>query len=84
MDMSSQRTMGVVLLGSQGRRTLEDVDVAAIVLPDTHQFLSIYARWHSVEPAVAQGSLEVSVERLEAQVDGMPHDDWYEYICMNT
>jgi hypothetical protein len=22
----------------------------------------------------------VSVERLEAQVDGMPHDDWYEYI----
>jgi hypothetical protein len=28
-----------------------------------------------VKPAVAQGSLEASVERVEAQVDGMPHDD---------
>jgi hypothetical protein len=26
-------------------------------------------------PAVARGSLEALVERVEAQVDGMPHDN---------
>jgi hypothetical protein len=46
-----------------------------IVLLDAQYFLPISACWHSVKPTVAQGSLEASVERVEAQVDGMPHDD---------
>jgi hypothetical protein len=60
---------------SQSRRTLQVVDVVAIILPDAHQLLPIFARWHSAVPMVAQGLLEVSLEGLEAQVDRRPHDD---------
>jgi hypothetical protein len=67
--------MGVVLPRSRSRRTLENDDVARIVLPDAHQLLPIFAKWHSAKPTFAQGSLEASVERVEAQVDGKPHDD---------
>jgi hypothetical protein len=56
-------------------RTLEAIDVVVIVPPDINQFLPIFARWHSAVPIVAQGSLEASVERVKAQVDGKPHDD---------
>jgi hypothetical protein len=27
-------------------------------------------------PTVARGLLEISMERVEAHVDGKPHDDW--------
>jgi pyruvate/2-oxoglutarate/acetoin dehydrogenase E1 component len=57
------------------RRTLEVVDDAVIVLPDAHRSLSIFARWYSMVSTVARDSLEASVERVEAHVDGMPHDD---------
>jgi hypothetical protein len=60
---------------SQNRSTLDAVDVALIVMLDIHQFLPISTRWHSTKPAVAQGSLEESVERVEAQVDEMPYDN---------
>jgi hypothetical protein len=60
---------------SQSRRTLESVGDAMIVLPGAHRSQPTFARWHSTVPTVAQGSLEVSVERVETQVDGMPHDD---------
>jgi hypothetical protein len=60
---------------SRSRRTLEAVDDAVIVLPDAHQLLPIFALWHSVKLAVTQGSLEASVERVEAKVDGMPHNN---------
>jgi hypothetical protein len=60
---------------SQGRRTLEAVDVVPNVLPNAHRLLPTFARWHSTVPTVARGSLEASVEKMEAQVDGMSHDD---------
>jgi hypothetical protein len=60
---------------SQSRRTLEAVDEAVIVLSSTHRLLPTFARWHSAVPAVVRGSQEVSVERVEAQVNRMPHDD---------
>jgi hypothetical protein len=60
---------------SQSRRTLEIVDKAVIVMPSAHRLLLTFARWHSAVPTVARGSLEVSVERVEVQVDGMSHDD---------
>jgi hypothetical protein len=39
--LPSQRTLEVGFLRSRSRWTLEAVDVAVIVLPDTHQFLPI-------------------------------------------
>jgi hypothetical protein len=75
VDPLPQQTPEVVLPRSQSRRTLEIVDEVVIVLPDAHRLLPTFVRWHSVVPAVARGSLEASVERVEAQVDGMPHDD---------
>jgi hypothetical protein len=60
---------------SQSRRILEAVDETAIVLPGAHRLLRTIAQWHSTVPVVARGSLEASVERVEAQVDGMSHDD---------
>jgi hypothetical protein len=60
-----------VLPRSQCRRTLEAVDEIVIVLTGS----STIAQWYSAVPVVSQGSLEASVERMEAQVDGMPHDD---------
>jgi hypothetical protein len=62
---------------SHGRRTLEFIDDAAIILPDAHQLLPTFTRWHSVVPTVARDSLEVSVERVEVQVDGLSHDDGF-------
>jgi hypothetical protein len=75
VGLSSWRTLEVALPRSRSRRTLEAVDVAVIVLPDIYQFLPISAWWHSVKSAVAHGWLEASMERVETQVDGMPHDD---------
>jgi hypothetical protein len=60
---------------SQSRRILVAIDEIMIVLPDTHRLLPTFARWHSAVPTVSQGSLEASVERVQAQVDGMPRDD---------
>jgi hypothetical protein len=60
---------------SQGRRTFEVVDVVVIVLFDAHRLLSTFARRHSAVPTVARGSLEVLVERVEVQSDGMPDDE---------
>jgi hypothetical protein len=60
---------------SRGRRILEAINVAVVVLPDAHRLLPTFARWHSLVPTVARGPLEVSVERVEAQVDRMSHDD---------
>jgi hypothetical protein len=60
---------------SQSRRTLEAVDDVVIVLLVIHRLLSTFARWHLMVPAVAQGSLVVPMERVEAQLDGMSHDD---------
>jgi hypothetical protein len=60
------------LTRSQSRRTLESVGDTVTVLLGAHRSRSTFARWHSTVPTVARGSLEVSVE---AQVDGMPHDD---------
>jgi hypothetical protein len=56
--------------------TLEVVDVVVIVIvmPDAHRSLSIFARWHSTVPTVARGLLEVSMERVEEQVDVMLHN----------
>jgi hypothetical protein len=51
------------------------IDVAVIVLPDIHQLLPIFTRWHSAVPTVAQGSLEALVQRVEAQVDGKLPDE---------
>jgi hypothetical protein len=45
------------------------------ILPDAHRLLATFARWHSAVPTVSRGSLEASVETVEAQVDGMSHDD---------
>jgi hypothetical protein len=75
VDPSPRQTLEVVLPRSQSRRILVAIDEITIVLPDTHRLLPTFARWHSAVPAVAQGSLEVLVERVEAQVDGMPHND---------
>jgi hypothetical protein len=55
-------------------RTLEVVDVV-IVLLDTHQLLPNFAGWYLPVPTFARGLLEASMERVEAQVDGMLHDD---------
>jgi hypothetical protein len=60
---------------SRGRKNFEAVEDVVIVLPNAHRLLQTYARWHSAVPTVARGSLEASVERVEAQVDGMSHDD---------
>jgi hypothetical protein len=60
---------------SQSRRTPEAIDDTMIVLPGAHQLLPNIARWHSMVPTVVRGLLEASVERVEAQVDEMPHDD---------
>jgi hypothetical protein len=60
---------------SQDRRTLESVGDAVIVVAIAHQSRPTFARWHSMAPTVARGSLEVSVERVEAQVGVMPHND---------
>jgi hypothetical protein len=57
---------------SRGRRTLESVDDAAIVLPNAQQLLPTFARWHSAVPTVGRGPLE---ELMEAQVDGIPYND---------
>jgi hypothetical protein len=70
-----QHTLEVVSPRSQSRRTPEAVDEAAIVLPVAHQLLPTFAQWHLTVPAIARGSLEVPVERVEAQVDGMSQDD---------
>jgi hypothetical protein len=56
-------------------RTLEAIDEATIVLLVVHRLLPTFARWHLMVPAVARGSLDAPVERMEAQVDGMSHDD---------
>jgi hypothetical protein len=64
--------MEVVLPRSRGRRIVEAI---MNVLPDIHQFLPISSSRHLVKPTAARGSLEASVERVEAQVDGMSHDD---------
>jgi hypothetical protein len=74
-DLSPQQTPEVVLPRSQSRRTLEIIDEVAIVLPDAHRLLLTFAQWHSAVLAVARGSLEASVGRMEVQVDGMSHDD---------
>jgi hypothetical protein len=63
------------LLRSQSRRTLEAVDEAMIVLPGAHRLLPTFAPWHLTVPAVARSSLEAPVGRLEAQMDGMSHND---------
>jgi hypothetical protein len=60
---------------SQSRRTLSAVDEVVIVLLVNHRLLSTFARWHLMVPAIARGSLEAPVERVEAQVDGMSLDD---------
>jgi hypothetical protein len=60
---------------SQNRRTLGTVDEAAIVLLVIHLLLPTSARWHLTVPIVARDSLEVSVEKMEAHVDRMSHDD---------
>jgi hypothetical protein len=60
---------------SQSRRTLEAIDEAAIALPVAHRLLPTFTRWHLTVPAVARGSLEAPVGRVDAQVDGMSHDD---------
>jgi hypothetical protein len=59
----------------RGRRNFEAADGAASVLPNIHQFLPTFARWHSMKLTAAEGSLEASVKRAEAQVDGVFHDD---------
>jgi hypothetical protein len=56
-------------------RTLGAVDEAVIVLLVVHRLLPTFAQWHLMVPAVAQGSLEALVERVEAQVDGMSLND---------
>jgi hypothetical protein len=55
--------------------TLEIVDEVVIVLPSAHRLLLTFARWHSAVLAVARGSLEASMGRMEVQVYGMSHDD---------
>jgi hypothetical protein len=60
---------------SQSRRTLEIVDETAIVLPGAHRLLLTFARWHLAVLAIARGSLEASMGRMEVQVDGMSHDN---------
>jgi hypothetical protein len=60
---------------SQGRRTLEVVDVGLNILPNAHRLVATFARWHSAVLTVARGSLEASVEKVEADVDGMSRDD---------
>jgi hypothetical protein len=60
---------------SKSRRILEVVNETAIILPGAHRLLPTFALSHSAMPAIARGSLEALVERVEAQVDGMPHDD---------
>jgi hypothetical protein len=55
--------------------TLGAVDEAAIVLLVIHRLLPTFARWHLTVPAVARGSLHAPVEGVEAQVNGMSHDD---------
>jgi hypothetical protein len=73
--MLSRQTLEVVLPRSQSRRTLEAVDEAAIVLPGAYRLLPTFARWYLVVSAAPRGSLEALVEWVEAQVDGMSHDD---------
>jgi hypothetical protein len=75
VDLLSQQTLEVELPRSQGRRTLEVADGVVIFLLDVHRLLPTFARWHSVVPIVAQGPLETPVERVESQVDEMPHDN---------
>jgi hypothetical protein len=60
---------------TRGRRTLEATDVIVNVLPDMHQFLPTTTSWHYAKLSIAQFSLEVLVEGVEAQVDRVPHDD---------
>jgi hypothetical protein len=51
------------------------VDEAAIVLTAAHRLLTAFGQWHLTVPAVARGSLEAPVGRVEVQVDGMSHND---------